>query len=91
MSDADCKSIADVPFLTLRTASSAIPLYQTDEALKYNDSIIDLQKLGQTPVNYPCTSILDCLSAQEIFATRVNEFWTAFRLQIFLLTLLNFI
>ena len=72
MSDADCKSVADVPSFTLRTARSAIPLYQTDEALKYNDSIIDLQKLDQTPVNYPCTSILDCLSAQDFFCSRCS-------------------
>ena len=46
-------------------------LSQIDEAVKYSDSKIDLDKLFQTQAMYPYTSLLDRLTARETF---VNSF-----------------
>ena len=67
--------VAEVSLMLL-VSPSVLPvlqyhLSQIDEAVKYSDSKIDLDKLFQTQAMYPYTSLLDRLTARETF---VNSF-----------------
>ena len=58
---------AEVPSSVLRTALSTIPSSRIDEVLKFDDSMMIVHRIRQTPVNCQYKSLLAFLTARETF------------------------